>query len=392
MKRRVEKRIDALLDGELEPDERRALEEAIASEKGAAGQLDRDRALLAALSALSPHAPRRDLAASVSGRLAVPRAPMGLPASPAAKAAWVAGASVVAAAAVVGTIVVLAREPASPQPSPPAPGPAPVVCRVASVEGGVTRTHQDRVVPAAPGDRLQREDSIRTGFDGKAALDVGPGVEAVLGRASRAAIGRLGPDERTLVLDEGLLRVQAGEVAGSTVRIRAGPVSVTTTAGTLGVLLADAERVAVAAVDGSATLSAASGTVDIEAGQVFEVDGVQLSDGPRAPAADVPLRLSGRKPCVRRGRLEIAGRTGSHVRLWLDRRRLPVGPEGRFRVELDAASGQRIELLAEDVLGRTRRLQVGPLERCAPGPRIKKPEERKRPGPPPEAESYKITW
>lgn len=392
MNKRVEKRIDELLDGELEPDERRACEEEIEAEQGAGGRLDRDRALLAALAALPKHPPRRDLVASVSSQLMVPRTPLGLPATPAAKAAWVTGASVATAAAVIGTILVLTHEPSRPQPEPPEPRSVPVVCTVARVEGSVSRTHQGRTVAAVAGDRIRPEESVRTGFDGQAALEVGPGVEAVLGRASRAAIERLEAAERRLLLADGRLAVTTPAATGETVLVRAGPAVISATSGTLAVLVADGERVAVAAVDGSARLTTASGAVEIGAGQLVELRGPKVSGGPRAPPAKVPLGLTGPATCVRRGRLELAGRTGSHVRLWLERRRLPVGPDGRFRVELDVACGQRIELLAEDVLGRTRRLQIGPLQRCGPGPKGKQPEGRKRPEPPPEAESYKITW
>lgn len=381
MKKRVRKDIDELLNGDLDAEERERAARAV-ERAGAGEELEGDRALLASLGLLPVEEPSRDLAASIRQALAHPEAapPPATGLSTAAKAAVAAGMGAVVAAAVIGAVIWSSKSP--PPEEEPRPAAVESTCLVARLEGTVFKSAKGTGVPARIGMTLTESEGIRTGFDGRAELEIDPGARAFLFGETNASVEQLQGGSRALSLSSGRLTLDTKTPQELANVVRAGMLAATIESGdtSMAVLAPKEGKAVVGLRSGSALVAVPSGKIALEAGTCVKFTGGK--PGPMLPLPENVL-LEVKAHRLRAGRILLSGATDSHARVWVDRVRIPVDEAGRFLLEYDAKPGETIEVLAEDFLGNTEKIRLEPRSAKPPEP---------VPGEAPKTKRYEITW
>lgn len=396
MSRHWRKRIDAVLDGELPADEAAALRAEIEADPEGRALLAADERIAQALASLEPEPPGRDIAAAVTAAVRRPLAD--LPAEPlrrlGLRLAFAAGGLVVGGLIGVLVTLTLTEQPApSLAPGGPgvavAPSPAPT-CRVRKVHGEVLRQAGDQFVPLSRGERLVASDVIQTGHLSRAELDIDPDARLVLHHDSRLSLVRLEARLRTFELVHGRASVDLLDGGKRAVRIQAAGLSAVAEGrrGSFAALVTDKGRAAFGAVEGSLEVTHREGSRRLAAGQ----QALLTAEAPEPIIAPLPeqvaLKLTEPSDTLRPGRrVAVAGRSSSHARVWLNDRPLELDADGSFATQLPVERGERLIAYAEDLVGNTRRIEIGPASLSQPRPQTP-PEPRRRI----DVRNYRVNW
>lgn len=254
----------------------------------------------------------------------------------------------------------------TPEPAPAAPAPAAAApARPESAEALVTAVQgQVEVSPAGgsswrqlrAGDRLTVAESLRTGAAARADLQVGgedsrltvtEGTELTVRELTRAA--------HAFRLKRGRLRVDYAPDGARVLRVETEDGAVAETRGARFTVLRSGATVAVATEAGTVDLAAGGAHVTLGAGeQAVSADG-EAPEAPRPIPLDVLLRVArlareGSGACVV---AEGTVRPGTEV--WADERPVPVGRDGRFRLEVPRRAGlARVRVRAREPGGLER--------------------------------------
>jgi hypothetical protein len=397
MSRRWRKRIDAVLDGELPADEVAALRAEIEADPEGRALLAADERISQALASLEPEPPGRDIAAAVTAAVRRPLAD--LPAEPprrlGLRLALAAGGLVVGGLIGVLITLTLTEQPApSRAPDGPAvavaPDPAPPRCRVRKVHGEVLRQAGDQFVPLSRGEHLVASDVIRTGHLSRAELDIDPDARLVLHHDSRLSLVRLEDRLRTFELIHGRATVDLLDGGKRAVRIQAAGLSAMAEGrrGSFAALVADKGRAAFGAVEGSLKVTHRGDSRRLDAGQ----QALLTAEAPEPTIGPVPeqvaLKLTKPSGALRPGRrVAVAGRSSSHARVWLNDRPLELDADGRFATHLPVERGERLIAYAEDLVGNTRRIEIGPASLSQPQAQSP-PQPRRRI----DVRNYRVNW
>lgn len=266
----------------------------------------------------------------------------------------------------------------------PAVEPAPAAV-VATVEGVVERSRGDgdweRV---AQGDRLEANSALRTGAGSAAELRVGDATRLSAGAETEVGVEALDGQTQRFKLKRGRLAAVVDASKGRVVRIEdESGAAVEATAAKFAVMNSG-QVLAVATEAGGVTLMAAGKTVEVQAGEVALAE----AGGPPSPAAPLPKDLvlkvvrakqTGRALCAT---VDGVAAPGAEVRV--AGALVPVGRDGRFRVEVPRETGRAgVVVATRDVSGRTREEHVA----CALQPQ---PAPTEKPVPP--VSGIKVKW
>jgi hypothetical protein len=287
--------------------------------------------------------------------------------------------------------------------------PAQGSCRVRQVSGEVNRVAAGQRLPVRMGELLHVHDLVSVGHDSRAELDLDPDSRVILHAETAVRLARLETAMRSLDLDLGRVSVELLDGGQRMVQVAHRPSStlVEGSQGAFDALALEGGRAVVAVRKGQVELVAGDKRVSLRAGLQ-----VRLAPGTGVPTP-VPVRdtveIELREPTgplVASVDLPVAGQADTHSRVWLNGRQVPVDAQGRFAERIGLKPGERLELVAEDVLGNRRSLSMGPALAMAPvapepAPVDQPPAPAARPHPPAEAlpperrveiRDYKVQW
>lgn len=234
----------------------------------------------------------------------------------------------------------------------------PQQAEVVSTRGHVqARSADGKWAPVAVGQRLNADESVRTGRNGEANLRFGEGIEVRLSPRSEFSVREIGEGLSRIRLEEGHVAASVSEDGQRVLRVEAkGSDAVAESGGgTFGVVTDGRGQLTVATSTGRVKLSAKGKSVDVEAGTASTV--TKDSDGPSAPrpvpkslflkVADVPQRRTNRKATTVEGSTD----PGSLVRV--GDKIAKVDARGRFKVRVPLEDGKnRIAVSVLDAAGR----------------------------------------
>jgi hypothetical protein len=246
------------------------------------------------------------------------------------------------------------------EPRPVAVAAAPEAVEILDVEGRIERLRGEAWEPVASGERLQPDDTLRTGAASGGTLAIGSRSRLVVSEATQLTVREVTTAVQRMRLTRGRIsvdhqpdgaRVLVIESAGGDSVARAGAARFS--------VLASGTALAVATETGAVRLQSAGRTVDVAAGQQ------SVSFRGRAPseARAVPIALllrvarSAREAgdaCVIEGTVD----PGAEVRV--DGRLVDAEPHGRFAVRLPRVQGRtHATVVTRDAAGRVAQRRVG---------------------------------
>lgn len=377
--------IDAVLDGELSAEQGRRLLEQSAAGPDAVKQLEQMIELSSRLEKLpAEHPPRQQagaILATIRSRQHLGRATR---AKTSARLGW-AAAGALAGAALAATIAVpLLRPPQPPphevfEPQPP--------CRARKVIGPAELERNRQVAMLRLGQKLMPADHVRAGARARVEIDIDNDARLLLYRQSALRVTGLERRLRVFSLDGGRVRVEMLDGGRRVVRLlgTGNKLRVEGRRGTFALLELDDGRAAVAALR-EAVLVHCAKERQLRAGMMLKFSG-KCTNRKESPVPE-EVMLEVEKPAGRLhpGKVLFVGRTDSHARLWVDGRLLDTGPDGSFSTRIDILAGDVVTIVAEDVVGNTKTVELGP----AGSTRVKKtpgqPIRRVR------TKGYRVIW
>lgn len=305
-------------------------------------------------------------------------------------AAQLFAAAALIAALAYGVFARFVREPEAPAkpavehaeaaPAPVAPLPAkphPAEAVVVDIEGDVKRTSvAGNWLTVRAGDRVRVNETLWTGRQSKAQLEVDDNSNITLAELSEVNVRELGSNGYSFKLNRGriaadykpegerILRIEGASNQAVAETVSAAKFSVLSTGGVL----------SVATVQGSVNLKAAGATVQVREGQQAAAEAGRTPAPPQQIPVEVVLRVSAAAAaeagsggtCSVRGQAE----PGAEVRVGEEG--VQVDREGRFSVAVPRQKGRAgILVVTRDTSGRRRE----ELIRCADQP-AKDPELR----------------
>ncbi len=244
-------------------------------------------------------------------------------------------------------------------------------CRVRQVSGEVSRVAGGQRSAVRAGELLQLQDLVAVGRGARAELDLDPDSRVILHAETRVRLVRLDAGLRGLELDRGRASVELLDTGRRAVQVTHPPSGslVEGRQGAFDALVLEGGRVAFAVRRGQAELRVGERRQTLEAGTQVRL----VPDAPPPSAIPVSDRVGleldePAGPLVASDGLAVAGLADTHARVWLNDRQVGLDPRGRFREVVAVRPGERLELLAEDVLGNRRSLVMGPALAVAPAP------------------------
>jgi hypothetical protein len=230
--------------------------------------------------------------------------------------------------------------------------------RVLSTRGLVeVRNAEGKWVPATPGQELASSESVRTGRNGEANLDVGDGIEVRVSPRSEFSVRDLQAEYSRIRLEEGHVAAQVDSAKARALQVEAkGSDAVAESkGGAFGVVTDGKGQLTVATQKGAVKLTSKGRTVEVAEGQTSMV--MADGEGPTAPK-EIPksLFLKLQAPSQRRtnqATTTIEGTTapGSVVRVAGQVSR--ADEKGRFRVKVKLKEGtNKVPVNVLDASGR----------------------------------------
>jgi len=233
-----------------------------------------------------------------------------------------------------------------------------------AVVGRVERLRDGAWEVVSDGASLSADEHLRTGDDGEATIVIPSVGTIVLAPRSDFEVGRRTQELMSLQLGHGLLRadVDHGGALPLRVAIRDSDTVAESRDGSFSVLTAGSGAVAVATARGSVALTAATRTVQVEAGQLSVVAAGAAPSAPHAIPPSLILKLARGPRTVTRREVTVSGRTtpGAIVTL------AAAGPmtvtadgDGRFSARVSLREGRNhVVVEALDPVGRRGRAQL----------------------------------
>jgi hypothetical protein len=269
-------------------------------------------------------------------------------------------------AAAVCCIAACGDDPPAPRAPAAVPVEAPVVAETAaapdsadliirSTRGSVEVRQDDEWRPAAPLDRLDDEDQLRTGEGGAATLALpGDGV-LTLEEESSITLGPLASDVARIRLERGRLGAALdGDGAAIEVGAPGSPARAAAKRGNFRMFTDGVGVIAVATETGEVTLSAPAGAITIGPGEGAVVVGDETPEK-RAVPSTVYLKVAWPEVDARATEVEVRGEAPVGSDLEVNGRHARAGADGSFAVVVPLADGaNRVEVKATDLLGRSR--------------------------------------
>jgi hypothetical protein len=247
-------------------------------------------------------------------------------------------------------------------PAQPAPPPARIA--VSHIEGTVERGGGTAPWTALKdGDALALDESIRTGEDGRAVLDVGDAARVQVEPASQFSVRELTREAARVRLDGGRMSATVREGMGASLAVenRGSDAVATSEGGELSVVNTGHGEVLVAARRGRVRLSAAGGSVDVGAGEQSSVHSETAPSAPSAIPASLFLKVVGLdKRMQRETSTTVHGNASPGAIINVNGIRAVSESDGTFAAVVELKEGRNaIVVQAEDVLGRRERVDAG---------------------------------
>ncbi len=227
---------------------------------------------------------------------------------------------------------------------------------VAGVTGRVERrTADEGWRPVATGDRLGLNESLRTGHDSSAKLQVDERSRFELAEDGELSVRDLTETVHQFQLRGGRIQVDYQPSGQRVMRIESPDAKAVAEAssGKFGVLAAG-KVVSVATVEGSVELTARDQTVEVGAGQTSSASDTWGPLDPRPIPKAVLLKVvDPGKRIVSAKRITLRGRTDPGARVEVNGRLVQVDARGRFRTRVPLEEGpNRIVVVSLDASGR----------------------------------------
>lgn len=256
---------------------------------------------------------------------------------------------------------------AAPAP-PPAPEPA-ATFELAAAEGTVEAQRAGRWVPLKRGDTLTRSDVVRTAAASTAVLRLATGTEIELRAGVEIAVDRL-PGGASVDLRRGKVLARVG--GNDALSVKARETRTTNEGPARFVVLADARgQVSVAALEGKAQFSAAGKSVALSAGTSSTSKAGAPPEDPERIPEEVLLRVVWPAGERHGEEAELTGRAAPSSTVSVNGRPAAVGPDGQFTATIPLHDGKNpVDVVAEDLAGRTRRDAAIVVKRPAHAPKL----------------------
>ena len=277
-------------------------------------------------------------------------------------------AGLVAAGAVAAGALVLSGctdEPAPEEPveaetaEAPADPPPDAVVVVKEVQGKLETRRGNAWVPTKVGDRLGRDEAVRSGPEGEAVLAVGQDATMVyLKSRSEVAVKEVTKEVARLRLERGRLGADLKGKLALAVESTGSEVVAEAKQGRFTVFNNGAGMVAVAAETAEVDLKTTRGVEKLKAGSQVTVE----EDAVREPTAipeSVYLSVVWPTKMVTKARTtRIRGKVDPSSEVVVNGRSAAVGEDGAFELEVDLRNGANpIDIQATDPLGRAKKLK-----------------------------------
>lgn len=389
MKKKYQKVIDAVLDGELTKAQGRQVLEHLGAGKAEYQHLEQMLSITARLESLPQLPGQASLADNVMSDIRKQEnLGAGANAKPAGRIAW-ALASAIAGAALAASITVPILRPEKPaikQPTKQIPA-----CRVRQVLGKVELERKAAVAFLQAGERLLQHDEVRAGENAQIEIDVDPDTRLVLYRESALKIKSQG-------YQESAFRIFGGRVKAEMLENRRrllfdaynANVKIAQDTGAFSLLDLGDGRLAVACLEERIEVTTFGQKRALSAGKILKLfdEGKSIAEEPITEK----LQLEIDKPVgpLRPGHMVlISGKTDTHARVWIDNKLLETQMDGSFKTKLDIELGDSVEIHAEDVVGNTNTVELGPAKKKTINRKTSstKPEPKRV-----KTKSYRITW
>jgi len=254
----------------------------------------------------------------------------------------------------------------------PAPVPAPAegtTFEVAAADGTVEAQRAGRWVPLKRGDTLTRSDVVRTAASSTAVLRLATGTEIELRAGVEIAVDRL-PGGASVDLRRGKVLARVG--GNDALSVKARETRTTNEGPARFVVLADARgQVSVAALEGKAQFSAAGKSVALSAGTSSTSKAGAPPEDPERIPEEVLLRVVWPAGERHGEEAELTGRAAPSSTVSVNGRPAAVGPDGQFTATIPLHDGKNpVDVVAEDLAGRTRRDAAIVVKRPAHAPKL----------------------
>ena len=236
---------------------------------------------------------------------------------------------------------------------------------VTGVHGTVERAGAgtSRWAPVSDGAELGVDDSLRTAQGASADLQVGDRSRIGIAERSEMTVREISRSLHRFKLERGRVSAHYGSDGARVLRIEGEDGSVVETRqGDVGVM-DTGTALAVAAQSGSATLTAAGQTVEIDAGRQAVVQRDSLPGAAEPIPVQVLLRLAdAERPLPGDRTALVKGATSPGARVWVNGTPAAVDGTGRFSAHIPVHQGtNRVVARVEDVLGRSARRVLPPI-------------------------------
>lgn len=245
---------------------------------------------------------------------------------------------------------------------------------VTTVEGVVERVRPGGATePLKAGMTLDPDDSVRTGADGTAVLDVG-GVAVELDRDTTLAVPRITVELSRVRLGEGRVaaRVPRERAAGFGVAAdKSDAIAEAVEGGQFGVVADGNGKVAVDVQEGRVRVSAKNESIEVGPQQRSIVEPNAAPSAPKAIPSSLFLKVRRPDQAVQRGaRVAIRGAADPGAIVTVGGKTVKVGPDGVFETVVSLNEGNnRIVVSGRDASGNDRQTSVS-VRRKTVGPNV----------------------
>jgi len=245
------------------------------------------------------------------------------------------------------------------------------IFNVITAEGEVRAFRAGRWIPVVQGDRLTRDDYVRTSARAHAVLRFSQGTEVELRERVEIRLDRLSAAGATVDLRRGkvVARVTA---AGDALAITSRDTRTSTEGPAHFVVMTyDQGQVAVAAIKGAARFASAGKTVTVPEGSETRSQPGKPPEDPEKIPEEVLLQVVWPTGERHGDTTTVQGRAGRDATVTVNGARAAVGPDGRFASEVPLREGPNlIEVETEDVAGRTRAASTTIVKHPARAPKL----------------------
>lgn len=304
-------------------------------------------------------------------------------------AAQLGAAAVLIAALAYGVFARFVREPAEPAkpavehaqaalaPAAPLPAkPHPAEAVVVDIKGDVERTTlAGRWLAVRAGDRVKVNETLRTGRQSKAQLEVDVDSNITLAELSEVNVRELGLNGYSFRLNRGriaadykpegerILRIEGPGNQAVAETVSAAKFSVLSTGGVL----------SVATVQGSVNLKAAGATVQVREGEQTAAEAGRAPAPPQQIPVEVVLRVSAAAVEARSGgTCSVRGQAEPGAEVRVGGELVQVNSEGRFIVAVSRQKGRAgIPVVTRDASGRSREELIRCADQSAKDPELR---------------------